>query len=74
MILDAHIHLLDKMDGYFGESIRALRNGIIKIGYREMLDEHHPQYVTEEEAEEIDRIAREAVEHFIKTSSYSDVM
>ncbi len=33
---------------------------------REILEEYHPQYVTDEQAEEIDRIAREAQEYFVK--------
>lgn len=41
---------------------------------RKILKEHHPQYVTEDQARQIDQIAREAQEYFIKTSKYSDVM
>ena len=40
MIIDAHIHLWDKVEGDEGGEdapVRALRNGIIKIGDREML-------------------------------------
>ena len=41
---------------------------------RKILDEHHPEYVTETQAKEIDKIAKEAQEYFVKTSKYSDVM
>jgi len=34
---------------------------------REILSEHHPKYVSDEEAREIDRIAREAQAYFIKS-------
>ena len=41
---------------------------------RKILAEHYPQYVTETQAREIDRITKEAQEYFVKTSKYSDVM
>ena len=37
MIVDAHIHLWDKVDGDIGEPVRGLKNGIVKIGNQEML-------------------------------------
>ena len=38
---------------------------------RRILAEHHPQYVTDEQAKEIDRIAAEAQAYFLKTDSGS---
>ena len=36
---------------------------------RKILNEHHPEYVTEQQAREIDRIAKAAQRYFIETSS-----
>ncbi|MBW8034635.1 MAG: hypothetical protein FVQ79_02965 [Planctomycetes bacterium] len=41
---------------------------------RKILEDHNPQYVTDKQAKEIDRIARQAQEFFVKTSKCSDVM
>ena len=32
MIIDAHLHLWNKVDGNIGEPVHALGNGIISIG------------------------------------------
>ncbi len=37
MIVDAHIHLWDVVEGDVGQSVRALKNGVIRIGSQEML-------------------------------------
>ena len=37
MIIDAHIHLWDRIKGDIGEPVRARRNGIVTIGGREVL-------------------------------------
>ena len=36
---------------------------------RKILNEHHPEYVTQEQAREIDRIAEAAQQYFVKAGS-----
>lgn len=40
---------------------------------RKILNEHHPEYVTEEQAKEIDRIAKAAQQYFVETNAGSVV-
>ncbi|MFC1692171.1 amidohydrolase family protein [Candidatus Latescibacterota bacterium] len=37
MVIDAHMHLWDRVEGDIGEPVRSLGNGMIAIGDREML-------------------------------------
>ena len=36
---------------------------------RKILNEHHPQYVTEEQAKDIERIAKAAQKYFVETNA-----
>jgi len=36
---------------------------------RKILDEHHPEYVTDKQAKEIDRITKAAQKYFIETNA-----
>ena len=36
---------------------------------RKILEEHHPEYVTQQQAKEIDKIAKAAQQYFVETSS-----
>jgi trimethylamine:corrinoid methyltransferase-like protein len=45
-----------------------------KDAARQILAKYHPKYVTDDQAKEIDRIARDAQEYFLKTSFAGEVM
>ena len=36
---------------------------------RKILNEHHPEYVTEEQAKDIERIAKAAQKYFVETNT-----
>ena len=36
---------------------------------RKILDEHHPEYVTDKQAKEIDRIAKAAQQYFVEANA-----